>query len=246
VTSNADLTVFVPTRGRPDNMVGFASEFWDKSNPKTTRLIFVLDEDDQFVNKYISRNAGRYEYVIAPPTRRGMVGALNWAYRHFGDNDALGFAVGFLGDDHRPRTDGWDTAYLTTLRDLEHGFVYGNDLFQGATMPTQVAFTTSIADTLGYMSPPELDHLCVDLVWRELGQALGRITYLDKVIVEHMHPLATKADGSKKAKDDKNYKAVNSSLMGRHDAAAYKFYMEEGRFESDVAKLKELINGNRG
>jgi len=117
-----------------------------------------------------------------------MVGALNAAFRAYNYEDKLGFAVGFMGDDHRPRTAGWDTEYLSVLRGFGTGFVYGNDLYQGETMPTQVAFTTDIARALSYMSPPELDHLCVDVVWRELGKRIDAIKYLPDVIVEHMHP----------------------------------------------------------
>ena len=231
----SDLTVFVPTRGRPDSLVAFGSDFY-ATTTADTKVVFVLDEDDDQVARYISRNAGRYDYWVAHPTRRGMVGALNAAYRHFNDSGGLGFAVGFMGDDHRPRTPGWDQSYLDALRAMGSGLVYGNDLFQGPEMPTQVAFTTDIARALGYMSPPELDHLCVDLVWREWGKDLGRLCYLPDVIVEHMHYLAGKA------KNDKQYRAVNSSLMGRHDAAAYKSYMEEGRFAEDIEKLRRMLS----
>jgi len=163
-----------------------------------------------------------------------MVGALNQAYQHYSRTQQLGYAVGFMGDDHRPRTPGWDERYLQELRRMRTGFVYGNDLFQYGEMPTQVAFTSDIAEVLGYMCSPLFRHLCVDVVWREWGKAIDRITYLDDVIVEHMHYLAGKA------REDRNYRAVNSALMAEHDGGYYREYMD-GQFYTDVEKLKGLL-----
>lgn len=229
----SDLTIFVPTKGRPFQLLDFGGEF-DRYKTADTKLVLIFDEDDDFLPQYISENDNRWEYYVAPPTKRGMVGALNKAYQHYAGSQQLGYAVGFMGDDHRPRTPGWDARYLHELRRMGTGFVYGNDLFQRAEMPTQVAFTTDIAKTLGWMCPPQFRHLCVDVVWREWGRGISRLTYLDDVIIEHMHPLAGKA------RDDKNYRAVNSILMAEHDGMAYREYMEN-QYWDDIKKLKALI-----
>jgi hypothetical protein len=163
-----------------------------------------------------------------------MVAALQRGFEGFGDH--LGYAVGFMGDDHLPRTVGWDTAYLEALRGMGTGFVYGNDLFQGEAIATQVAMTTDIPLALGYMCPPEFDHLCVDVVWQDWGKAIDKLEYLGEVVVEHMHYLAGKA------KVDEGYGAVNNSTVSGHDIAAYNHYNSpEGNFERDVALLKKLI-----
>ena len=101
-------------------------------------------------------------------------------------------------------------------------------------MPTQVAFTTDIAKALGAMCDPSFDHLCVDVVWKDLGDAIGRIKYLPDVIVEHMHYL------NKKSRRDKAYLAVNNPMIARHDANAYDVY-KQGQFHEDVKKLKRLV-----
>lgn len=215
-------------------MVDCASNF-DMTTTANTKVVFVVDEDDLNLPRYKAKNAGRWEIFVAPTTRRGMVGALNAAFRSYRDRGLLGFAIGFQGDDHRPRSIGWDADYIDQLQDLGTGFVYGNDLYQGQVMPTQIAFTTDIALAVGYMSPPELDHLCVDVVWREWGNAVGKLRYLPDVVVEHMHPLAGKA------KNDKEYKAVNSNLMARHDGDAYNGYMDNGRFAEDVGRIRMML-----
>jgi len=194
-----------------------------------------LDEDDPEIGDYLKRIAGRWHTEIVNSTQRGMVDALNVAYRRREFAGTIGFAVGFMGDDHRPRNIGWDADYIDTLHALGSGFVYGNDLLQGQLMPTQVAFTADIARELGWMAPPCLHHLCVDLVWLEIGRALDAIVYLDDVIVEHMHPLAGKA------RMDRGYRVANSTVMARHDSAAYERYLETD-LPVDVAKLKEMID----
>lgn len=231
--SQPDLTVFVPTRSRPKNIRDFAGTFCE-SLAGFTDLIFVLDDDDPDLAQSIKRIANDWDYEVVSSVNRGMVEGLNTAFCRRRDEGTLGFAVGFMGDDHRPRSWGWDLDYIDVLKDIETGFVYGNDLLQGGIMPTQVAFTTDIAVTLGWMAPPVLHHLCVDLVWRELGNAIGRLEYLDDVIVEHMHPLAGKA------RMDRGYRIANSTVMARHDTAAYELYMGTD-FSRDVEKLKGLL-----
>jgi hypothetical protein len=158
-----------------------------------------------------------------------MVGALNAAAK----NECIMYdAVGFMGDDHRPRTRGWNTMLCDALAPV--GIAYGNDLLQGEKMATAVVMTANIVATLGYMVPPSLEHLCADLVWCEWGRALGVLSYLDNVVIEHMHP----ANG--KAITDVGYQMANSPAQVKRDADAYYAYMA-GDFHTDVAKLKELI-----
>jgi len=238
-SSPPELTIFVPTRGRPDNLADFAGEFYRYASCRT-KVVFVFDEDDRDLARYISKNDNRWEYYVAGVTRRGMVGALNEAFRHYAKSGKLGFAVGFMGDDHRPRTPDWDKSYIDVLRGLQTGFVYGNDLFQFDRIPTQISFTTDIALAVGYMCPPEMDHLCVDVVWKDWGTAIDKIQYLEDVVIEHMHPLAGKN------KNDKQYRAVNSNFMARHDNDAYLIYhdpkgREISRFQEDVGKIKMMM-----
>ena len=124
------------------------------------------------------------------------------------------YAVAFMGDDHRPRTKGWDTDYLDALDDLGTGMVYGDDLFQGEKLPTQIAMTVDIVRAVGWMAPPALRHLYVDSSWLALGKAADCIRYLPDVVVEHVHP--AHPDGPKQAWDE-GYKRVNSQAMYRRD-----------------------------
>lgn len=236
----ADLVVIVPSRGRPEAAEELAANFADTCTADTV-LCFAIDADDPRLPGYkgvvqVAQARGQLVGEVTVTGGRNMVDALNhtaaWMVKP--ENAHPPFAVGFMGDDHRPRTVGWDAAYLEALRGLGTGIVYGNDLLQGPRIPTQVAMTSDIVRALGYMAPPEFTHLWVDNFWLELGTALGRLRYLPDVVVEHMHPLAGKGDW------DDGYRRVNSPAVASHDQAAFDTYMRT-RFAGDLAKVQAAI-----
>lgn len=229
----ADLLVIVPSRGRPHNVAALLSA-WADTATGAADLLVALDDDDPTRDDYESLTLP-WHWPGNPPLwtvgpRRRLVGTLNnVAALHASEYGSLGF----LGDDHRPRSRAWDARFVECLS-AGTGVVYGNDLLQRERMPTAVALTSDIVSTLGYMVPPALVHLCADLVWLDWGTALGRITYLPDVILEHLHPAAGKATL------DDGYRDANSSERATADAAAYQAY-RDGQLADDVAKLRTLL-----
>lgn len=216
-----DLIVIVPSRGRPGRMHDLVQQY-QASCTADTLVIPVVDDDDPTKDRYPTETAH------APS--RNMVEALNWGAQRALEHDPL--AIGFMGDDHWPTTRGWDRRYVETLRELGTGLVYGNDMFQRANLPTQVAMTADIVRAVGYMAPPTFTHMYVDNVWREWGRKLDRIRYLDDVIIEHRHPMAGKVDW------DAGYRRVNSDAIYDVDRAAYRRYLSSGGLEADVQKIR--------
>src|SRR5678810_656567 len=155
----AELTILTPSRGRPRNAAKMYEAFRETCTADT-KLVILVDEDDPTLSVYYTMLNGVGQVNVVKPSKRGMVEALHQGYVAF--EPYIGFAVGFLGDDHLPRTVGWDTKYLETLHELGTGFVYGDDLLQGEAIATEIAMTADIPKTLGYICPPEFDHLCVD------------------------------------------------------------------------------------
>ncbi|HEU4541175.1 MAG TPA: hypothetical protein VFR23_08620 [Jiangellaceae bacterium] len=237
----ADLVVIVPSRGRPEAVEPLILAF-QSTCTADTKLVFAVDDDDPRESDYWTATKPIWPGIL-PAGSRSMVESLNQAATKLttpGDHHKFGgrpwrapFAVGFMGDDHLPRTHGWDQAYLDALLELGTGIVYGDDLLQRRNLPTQCAMTADIVRALGYMAPPALTHLYVDDFWRDLGLAAECLRYLPDVVVEHRHPLAGKAEW------DEGYKRVNDAGMYSADAEAYGLYRRE-RFEADVAKVRAL------
>lgn len=229
-----DLVVIVPSRGRPQAALELAESFRDTCALRASHPVIVVDSDDPAAHEYDTIARLGLGSIIRDE-HASMVDALN--QRAVGkaslEEDLRPFAIGFMGDDHRPRTHGWDKAYLDALREMGTGIVYGNDLFQGARIPTQVAMTSDIIRTLGYMAPPTLTHLYVDDAWLQLGRAIGAIRYLPDVIVEHLHPVANKAEW------DEGYARVNSPEMYARDRAAYGRWLAES-LPAEAARLRQL------
>lgn len=227
------LTVIVPSRGRPHTVTELAAAF-RRTCTATTWLLFAVDEDDPEYPEY--RDAvdaavigwGKAQLVAQPSGT--MVSALNHAARVLlgSKADVRPEAIGFMGDDHRPRTEGWDQAYLDALTTLP-GIVYGNDLLQGANLPTQCAISAAAVRSLGRMAPETLTHLYVDNYWRDLGQAAGCITYLPDVVVEHLHPAAGKAEW------DAGHRRVNEPALYTKDRDAYAAYWHEHQHRDILA-----------
>lgn len=226
----ADLVVVVPSRGRPAAAHELAAAFLDTCTA-STQLLFALDDRDaDSLDDYPQTLFA--QTVIGPSTT--MVEALNQEAGLLAGHPAAPFAIGFMGDDHRPRTRGWDERYLEALAALGTGMVYGNDLLQGDRIPTQIAMTSDIVRALGWMAPPDLTHLYVDNAWLGLGHNAQCITYLPDVIVEHLHPAGGKAEW------DEGYTRVNSSSMYAKDEAAFLGFVERGDYAAAVKTVRAL------
>jgi hypothetical protein len=137
-----------------------------------------------------------------------------------------------MGDDHCPRTPGWDEKILEASTPWT--VVYGNDLFQGQNLPTAVFQGAGLIRTTGRFNPPGCEHLYLDNYWKTLGDRLGTLTYLDDVIIEHVHYMAGKAV------EDDLYREVNSPTMYDHDATAWATYAN-GPMQADLDRVKAAM-----
>ena len=222
-----DLIMFVPTRERPDNADRFMFACKDL-NRANTLVMFGVDEDDPHLDAYRETGA---QIEVVEPRGPGMVGALNQlAERYAGQATYMGFA----GDDHCPRTVGWDQRLCDAIEAMGGGVAYGNDLIQGPNLATAVVMDARIPQTLGYMAPPTLQHLYVDNVWLDWGRGLGKLAYLHDVVIEHLHPLVGKAE------NDERYALVNNGDMFFRDEVAYRDYLAGG-LEADLEKLRATL-----
>ncbi|MFF8784817.1 glycosyltransferase family 2 protein [Streptomyces sp. NPDC015125] len=229
-----DLLVIIPTRGRPQAVPALV-DAWDETGA-TADLLFAVDTDDPELAAYKAHAAelkGDERIRFTFGKRRRLCGTLNQQAVKAAKTYRF---LAFMGDDHRPRPAArpWDARIRECLSGGP-GIVYGNDLLMGERMPTAVAMTSDIVATLGYMAPPALVHLCLDLCWLDWGRGMGRITYLDDMVIEHLHP----ANG--KAEVDAGYEECNSQEQVSADSAAYYNYRDNGGLDADLTKLRKLV-----
>jgi hypothetical protein len=154
------ISLFCPSRGRPTQAKALLDSFLATKRTEEVELVFLLDDDDP--------TAGDYEghKVIGPPTG-DPTGPLNREAM-----DSPHEYVGFIGDDSRFETPGWDEMVLQALP----GIVWGDD-GHDVPWPSTVFMDTKIVKAMGYMVPPDLRRGFFDVVWIELAEmtATGRV-----------------------------------------------------------------------
>ena len=218
--------ILVPTRGRPHNAIEVFKchkEFSCRSD-----LLFIVDTDDEELINY--RSAVGVENIVEIENKtRGMAYPVNVAAKKYA-NEYDYFT--FIGDDHRLRTPDWDIALMRAIGNRP-GLSYGNDLLQGENLPTAVMMSAAIVRALGGMVPPKLKHLYLDNFWKALGNDLGNLAYLPGVIIEHLHPVAGKAEW------DEGYRAVNAREVYSFDALMFDNYMKSEDYQVLLKALRQ-------
>lgn len=191
------ILFIVPTRGRPENVRQLSRAF-DQARTGYADLIFIVDGDHPDEHDY-SRATGSHSVYFQP--WRGLSGTLNTVGPRFASAYRY---VGFMGDDHRPVSPGFDAALYAALRRCgDHAVAYGPDgqaeyphIMSGPVTEeaSHVPLTWWAQDSqtirmLGQMVPYVLSHTCVDdYIW-QLGFQAGTLTYVEDALVEHLHPL---------------------------------------------------------
>jgi len=222
-----EMIILVPTRGRPSNAVELLAEH-DKLSTHSD-ILFIIDANDPEHDQY-EFEVGADKCMTIENETRGMAYPINKAANAIVKENKYQYFA-FLGDDHRPRTAGWDGILIQAMQ-RRPSMAYSNDLLQGERLPTMITMTSDIVAALNGMVPPKMKHLYLDNFWKKLGQDLGALTYLDHVIVEHMHPVAGKAEW------DEGYKEVNATEIYAFDALAYQNYIQSEAYELLKRKLR--------
>lgn len=232
------LLIVIPTRSRPEAVDQVMNAWQDTGAFQVAEPLWVYDADDPKAPKYLDR-FDRWATMIRArsiPRWRPMVEKLNSAAVYHARYFERPY-IGFAGDDHLPRTHGWAQDMVAALNFMGTGIVYPNDGYQGEKLATSWAMTADIVQVLDRMVPAPVEHLYCDNSIMDLGRAVGRLRYLPDHLVEHMHPVAGKAEG------DEQYERVNSRDQYRKDRPAYKRWRSQGGLQADARAVAELLKG---
>ncbi len=239
-----DLAVIVPTRGRPENIRKVLAA-WDFTNAwDVADLILAVDADDPEYQGY----RDLFEEHNRPDTGEQLFSMMVsdvWVPMVYKLNKAavasalsrLYFAVGFAGDDHLPQTINWAQRYLTVLRDIGSGMVYGDDGYQGAKLSTEWAVTADVVRTLNRMVPADVEHMYCDNAMMDLFGGAGALRHLPEVRIEHMHPIVGKAE------TDAQYQRVNHRDQFNKDRYVYETWRDSPFMRAQVGRIRHLREG---
>ena len=222
-----DLLVITPSRSRPQSAARLVKAVHATSRA-ATHVHIAVDEDDPALPEY--RKAVRCmgdgdEFETGP--RTGLAGWTNRvAVRRAGEYAYLAS----FGDDHVPRTPGWDAALIRAIEGMGGtGMAYPWD---GARedIPEAVVVSSDIVAALGWMANPACQHWYIDDTWAALGRAAGCIRYLRAVAVDHVN---VAAQGRPDATSRDNGRSLNA------DRAAYETWKRD-RMAADADIVREL------
>jgi glycosyltransferase involved in cell wall biosynthesis len=223
------MCVVVPSRGRPENAERLAQAFKDTNTEAD--LYIVIDNDDPKWNEYAKSE--NYKKLPADNKTGGCAKSLNTGAVYLLDitKFPLYDYFVFMGDDHIPRTQGWDKAFIQALGQ-NTGIVYGDDLLQGANLPTAFGMSRDLVNELRGMTFPGCVHLFFDNFVKQLGLDLEYLKYLPDVIIEHLHPVAGKAEM------DEGYARVNQPKWYEKDLLALQQYLASADYAELVRKYR--------
>jgi hypothetical protein len=224
------MLVICPSRGRPDAASELQKTFLATRQDERSQLVFAIDHDDPELEGYAQSARGLTIHV--GPSQGSMNGALNEAAHALLHAEPDATVLGFMGDDHRFRTRGWDVAIMEVLAE-NPGVAFADDRNWGERLPTMWFLSRSVAGMFG-MGLKTLKHLYIDNYWLELAGEAGCLTYLPDIVIEHMHPAYGKAEW------DEGYRRVNSPAMYGEDGAAFELWKSQ-RKPQDVALLREIL-----
>ncbi|CAB4147130.1 Glyco_tranf_GTA_type domain containing protein [uncultured Caudovirales phage] len=223
------MCVVVPSRGRPENAERLAQAFKDTNTEAD--LYVIIDNDDPKWDEYAKSQ--NYKKLPADNKTGGCAKSLNTGAVHLLDitKYPLYDYFVFMGDDHLPRTQGWDKAFIQALGQ-NTGIVYGDDLLQGSNLPTAFGMSRDLVNELQGMTFPGCIHLFFDNFVKQLGLDLEYLKYLPDVIIEHLHPIAGKAEM------DEGYARVNQPKWYEQDLLTLQRYFASAEYAGLVRKYR--------
>lgn len=232
------LAMICPTKGRPE-AVARMGHAWESTGAHvenaygSSHLIWIVDADDERLAEYkVAIEEFEWMQVASIPSWMPMVPKLDWAARQLATQYTQ---VGFLGDDHIPRSDGWSARLAAVIEAMPRGtgIVYGRDGHQDEALPTWWAMSSNIVRALKRMVPADVQHLYCDNAIYQLGAKSGTLRYLPDVLIEHMHPVAGKAEW------DVGHVRVNRREQYLRDRLAFEAWVLDGMWH-DASLVAEL------
>jgi hypothetical protein len=246
----------VPSRGRPDNIRRLATAIADTAAHPVV-LWVALDDDDPTRHRYPLDLPVEVRYTVGPRRRLAATWNTMGAVIAAGRDDADGFThVALWGDDVTPETPGWDELLAEPLPDLGYacsvGWSYGRDGIwddrphpdhpHHLVLPTHTLTTPETLHRVGYVAPPGLVHLNIDLAWQALGLPhtpgdVELLHYVPDVTVLHRHRMHH--DAKIRSRSDQTYRDANDNAAQVHaDHQAYNTWRASPDFTATYTRLR--------
>lgn len=178
------LLIKFPTRNRRLKFEQVYSKYKELATNPSTKIVAIIDPDDRM--SYIACNNGGIDYIMTKGT--GKIAAINTPLRLCDTYDVLLLA----SDDMIPQVKGYDQIIIDdmarTYPDTD-GVLWYNDGYTGNKLNTLVCAGRKYLERFGYIYHPDYKSLWCDNEFMDVANSIGKMTYIDKVIIKHDHPM---------------------------------------------------------
>jgi hypothetical protein len=225
---SGDLLIITPSRARPANVARLLQAVHELRRGET-HVHVAVDDDDPALADYrriFATSASRSDFLETGPRQNLVQWTNEIALRRAGDYTCLAS----FGDDHVPRTRGFDQALVAACTHDGPAIAYPFDGMR-EDIPEAPVVDSRIVVALGWLLNPVLAHYYVDDCLGALGRAAGCLRYLRAVAVDHVHPSTGGAPG------DATYRSSAERIPA--DKAAYAKWRAE-QMAADVATVRAL------
>jgi len=142
----------------------------------------------ELVNKYNTANHIQASLFFDANTTK--ISSINAHIDDYLKDDFNFDIVMCASDDMVPQIDKWDNEIAKDMCQFfpqTNGALHYNDGYQGENLITLSILGRSLYDYFGYIYHPDYKSLYCDAEFTEQVQSLGRIKYIDKLIIKHEH-----------------------------------------------------------
>ena len=217
------ISIVLATRNRPSNLRRLHQSIKDTA-VIMPEVVVALDDDDT-VSAAVAEELG-FKHIVGPRI------PLSKIYNKL-SKEVQGDIVMYGADDMIFRKKGWDALVRKEFEKYPDHIllVHSYDGIQGENCAAFGFLHRRWIETLGFLFPPHLAVVYQDNWLGDIARALGRKTYYDFMIVEHMHQCAGKAPMD----------ATYAEAIPKADADKAMFEATQHLLVEDTEKLRKVI-----
>lgn len=186
-----NILVKFPTRSRPEKFAQTLNTYQRLRATNNVRFLVTIDEDDRTMNnRQMLHNLSMWGNLeVDWNLRSGKIHAINSGVSERVDNYDI---ILLASDDMIPQLYGWDQIIIDEMHsrypDLD-GVLWFNDGHVGQRLNTLVCCGRTYYKRFGYLYNPVYNAFWCDNEFMDVANILGKQTYIDRVIIEHQHPI---------------------------------------------------------
>lgn len=184
------VLVRMPTRNRPAQALNALAAYRMLAGYPIEIEVVVDRDDEKMASSEVLQRLCALGASVSVGDHNSKIEAVNGG--RISDWDILVLA----SDDMIPVTDGYARIIVEEMnRHFPYfdGLIYFDDGYAGERCCTLPIFGKRLYDQFGYVYEPSYKSLCCDVEQTEVLRAMRRAVYVNKMIIEHMHPAAGKA-----------------------------------------------------